>query len=71
MHSEDQWRSGWMRVLSRMDFPFQLKCKMVEINVDMMSRVTVRERLSKRAVMKEKGLGWVCLQQRRWTTKET
>jgi len=31
----------------------------------------VKERLSKRAVMKENGLGQVCLQQRRLTPKGT
>jgi len=36
-----------------------------------MSRVTVRERLSKRAVMKGRGLRWVCPQQRGQTPKGT
>jgi len=42
---------------------------MVGIDAEMTSRVIVREKLSKRAAMKEKGLEWVCLQQRRWTPK--
>jgi len=37
-----------------MGFLAWLKCKMVRINPEMTSRVTIRERLSKRAVMKEK-----------------
>jgi len=35
------------------------------------SQMIIKERLSKRAVMKENGLGQVCFQQRRLTPNET
>jgi len=44
---------------------------MVRIDAEMMSRGTVGEYLLKRAVVKEKALRQVCLQQRRKTQKET
>ena len=47
--------------LSRMGFLTQLKWKMVGIDAEMTSRVTIREKLSKRVVLKEKGFRWVCL----------
>ena len=47
-----------------MGFPTQLKSKMVRIDREMTSRVTIREKLSRRAVKKEKRLGQVYLQQR-------
>src|SRR5882724_2307344 len=53
--------------LSRMGFLTQLKCKKVGIDKEKTSRVIVREKLSKRAVVKEDGLGWVYLQERRLT----
>jgi len=36
-----------------------------------MSQMTIRRRLSERAVVKENKLGWMCLQQRRLTPKKT
>jgi len=47
----------YLRVLSRTGFLTQLKRKLVRINREKTSRVTIRENLSKRAVMKEQGLG--------------
>ena len=60
---------AWL--VSRTGFQTQLKCKAVRIDAEMMSRVTIGERLSKRAVVKEKGIRWVCFQQGRGTPKET
>jgi len=54
-------------ILSRTGFPTRLKCKKVRIDKEKTSRVIVREKLSKRAVVKEDGLGWVYLQERRLT----
>src|SRR5882724_12643568 len=54
-------------LLSRTGFPTRLKCKKVGIDKEKMSRMIVREKLSKRAVVKEDGLGWVYLQERRLT----
>src|SRR5882724_5697820 len=54
-------------VMSRTGFPTQLKCKKVGIDKEKTSRVIVREKLSKRAVVKEDGLGQVYLQERRLT----
>src|SRR5882672_9433042 len=51
--------------LSRTGFPTQLKSKWVGIGQERTSGVNVKERLSKRAVVKEKRLGKVSLQQRR------
>jgi len=51
----------------KMGFPTRLKCKKFRINKEKMSRVIVREKLSKRAVVKEDGLGRVYLQERRLT----
>jgi len=48
-----------------MGFLTQLKCKKVRINWEMMSRMTIKGTLSRRAVVKEERLRWVCLQQRR------
>jgi len=50
--------------MSIMGFPTQLKSKMVRIDREMTSRVTIRVKLSRRAVKKEKRLGQVYLQQR-------
>jgi len=47
-----------------MGFLTQLKLKMVGIDREMMSGVSVGAKLSRRAVMKEHGLRQVCLQQR-------
>jgi len=44
---------------------------MVGIDRETTSRVTVREKLSRRAVMKEQKLGWVHLQQRRHLPTKT
>jgi len=52
-----------------MGFPFQSKSKKVRIDREMTSRMTVREKLSRRAVVKEQRLGQVCLQQRRQSPK--
>ena len=59
--------SGSLIILSRTGFPTRLKCNKVGINKEKMSRMIVREKLSKRAVVKEDGLGRVCLQERRLT----
>src|SRR5882724_9298897 len=53
--------------VSRTGFLNRLKCKKVGIDKEKTSRVIVREKLSKRAVVKEVGLGWVYLQERRLT----
>src|SRR5882724_11229354 len=53
--------------LSRTGFPTRLKGNKVRIDKGKTSRVIVREKLSKRAVMKEDGLGRVYLQERRLT----
>ena len=58
---------GGMVVLSRTGFPTRLKCNKVGIDKEKTLRVIVREKLSKRAVVKEDGLGWVYLQERRLT----
>ena len=39
--------------------------QMVGINGETTSRVTIRAKLSRKAVVKEQRLGWVCLQKRR------
>jgi len=48
--------------VSRTDFPTRLKCNKVRIGKEKTLRVIVREKLSKRAVVKEDGLGRVYLQ---------
>jgi len=53
--------------VSRTGFPTRLKGNKVGIDKGKTSRVIVREKLSKRAVVKEDGLGWVYLQERRLT----
>jgi len=53
--------------LSRTGFPTRLKGNKVRIGKGKTSRVIVREKLSKRAVMKEDGLGRMYLQERRLT----
>ena len=50
-----------------MGFLTRLKGNKVGINKGKTSRVIVREKLSKRAVVKEDGLGRVYLQERRLT----
>src|SRR5882724_8089440 len=57
--------------VSRTGFPTRLKCNKVRINKEKMSRMIVREKLSKRAVVKEDGLGRVYLQDRRLTPIRT
>jgi len=54
-----------------MGFPTRLKCNKVRINKEKTSRMIVREKLSKRAVVKEDGLGQVYLQERRLTPIRT
>src|SRR5882724_12270450 len=61
---DDSWSSI---ILSRTGFPTRLKCKKVGIDKEKTLRVIVKEKLSKRAVMKEDGLGRVYLQERRLT----
>jgi len=46
--------------VSRTGFPNQLKSKNVRIDRKKMSQMIIKERLSKEAVIKEKGLGQVC-----------
>jgi len=58
-------------LLSRMGFPFWLKSKEVKIGNEKMSWIIIKEKLSERAVMKENGLRWVYLQERRITPKGT
>ena len=58
---------GLILSLSRMGFPTRLKCKKVGIDKEKTARVIVREKLSKRAVVKEDGLRRVYLQERRLT----
>jgi len=43
----------------------------VWIDRETMSRMIVGEKISRRAVLKEKWFGQVCFQLRRWTPKET
>jgi len=57
--------------MSRTGFPTRLKCNKVGIDKEKMSRVIVREKLSKRAVVKEDGLRQVYLQDRRLTPIRT
>src|SRR5882724_3352412 len=59
--------SGSSIILSRMGFPTQLKCNKVGIDKEKTSRMIIREKLSKRAVVQEDGLGRVYLQDRRLT----
>jgi len=48
-----------------MDFPTRPKCNKVGIDWETTSRVTIGERISRRAVVKAEMLRWVYLQQRR------
>jgi len=57
--------------VSRTGFPIQLKSREVDIGNEKMSQMTVKEKLSERAVVKENGLRQVCLQERRITPKGT
>jgi len=59
--------SGSSIILSRTGFPTRLKSNKVGIDKGKTSRVIVREKLSKRAVVKEDGLGRMYLQERRLT----
>src|SRR5882724_5743958 len=59
--------NGSSIILSRTGFPTRLKSKKVEIGKEKMSQMIVKEKLSKRAVVKEDGLRWVYLQERRLT----
>ena len=56
-------------LVSRTGFLTQLKSKKVEIGEEKMSQMIIKEKLSERAVVKENGLGRVCLQERRITPK--
>jgi len=58
-----------LAVLSRMGFPIQLKSKLVSIGKEKTIRMIIKGKLSERAVVKENGLGQVCLQERRTTPK--
>ena len=57
--------------MSRTGFPTRLKCDKVGIDKGKTSRMIVREKLSKRAVVKEDGLGQVYLQEGRLTPIRT
>src|SRR5882724_10534465 len=59
--------SGSSIILSRTGFPIRLKCNKVGIDKEKTLRMIAREKLSKRAVVKEDGLGQVYLQERRLT----
>jgi len=54
-----------------MGFPTRLKCNKVGIDKEKTSRMIIREKLSKWAVVKEDGLGRVYLQERRLTPIRT
>jgi len=67
-----QGHKSWIqRLVSRMGFPTRLKCNKVGIDKEKMSRMIIRGKRSKRAVMKEDGLGRVYLQERRLTPIRT
>src|SRR5882724_1507801 len=70
-HILDIWVSECHRLqfrqVSRTGFLTRLKSNKVGISKGKTSRVIVREKLSKRAVMKEDGLGRMYLQERRLT----
>jgi len=59
--------SGSSIILSRTDFPTQLKSKKVEIGKEKTSRMIIKEKLSERAVIKERRLWRVFPQERRRT----
>jgi len=50
-----------------MGFPTRLKSKKVEIGKEKMSQMIIKEKLSERAVMKDRRLGQVFPQERRRT----
>src|SRR5882672_5340970 len=52
-------------------FPTRLKSKEVEVEQEITGKETVKAKLSSRAVVKEQGLGDVCLHKRRNTQIET
>ena len=54
----------------RNGLPTRLKSKEVEVEQEIMGKETVNAKLSARAVMKEQGLGGVCLHKRRATQIE-
>ena len=62
IHGLEEWSH-----VSRMGFPARIKCNKVRIDKEKTLRMIVREKLSKRAVMKDDGLGRVYLQERRLT----
>jgi len=70
-HCQKYQENQKIRGLSRTGFLTQLKCKKVRINREKTSQMSIRRRLSERAVMKENKLVQVCLQQRRLTPNET
>ena len=55
----------------RNGFPTRLKSKEVDVKQKIMGKETVNAKLSSRAVVKEQGLGDVCLHKRRATQIET
>ena len=52
-------------------FPTRLNGKMIGVEQKIMGKETVKVKLSSRAVVKEQGLGDVCLHKRRCTQIET
>src|SRR5882672_5649960 len=63
--------SGEFDYSVRNRFPTRLKSKEVEVEQEIMGKETVNAKLSSRAVVKEQGLGDVCLHKRRATQVET
>jgi len=63
--------SGSSIILSIMGFLTRLKIMEVNISEEKMEQMIIKEKLSKRAVVKENGLGQVYLQERRVTPKGT
>src|SRR5882672_3369619 len=55
----------------RNGFPTRLKSKEVDVEQEITGKETVNAKLSSRAVVKEQGLGDVCLHKRRATQVET
>src|SRR5882672_11992132 len=55
------------KVHVRNGFPTRLKSKEVEVEQEITGKVTVKVKLSSRAVVKEQGLGDMCLHKRRCT----
>src|SRR5712664_2639072 len=68
-----EWSTGrWLPSPTvRNGFPTRLKSKEVDVEQEIMGKETVNAKLSSRAVVKEQGLGDVCLHKRRTTQVET